>query len=262
MGLFSGAKAQIAGQKALRAHISANELAQQGKPSEAANKYSEVEKLYETALKDGCMKPSVHQGYAILLMRLGKFEKAQEVMQKIRLMKDLTENDWFDLRLNYSVCHWKQGRLDEAIATGRRAMEIKKCASIYNTLGMYLVEKAGETGDFAEIEAFNQEAMDYDDEDAGILDNMGGMYEAMMKRDADPEARAEHRRLAEEYFARAHEAKPRQITTLYTLARMYHEDGADDRAREVLRDSKDLYYSAVCPVTGDMMEALRRSVEE
>ena len=260
MGLFSGAKAQIAGQKALRAHISANELAQKGKPEEAGEKYREVIRMYEAAMRDGNQKPNVHQGYAILLVRLGEYERAMEVMQKIRLMKDLTENDWFDLRLNYSVCLWKLGRLDDAIATARRAMEIKKCASIYNTLGMFLVEKADGTGDFEEVVAFNQEAMDYDDEDAGILDNMGGMYEAMMKRDADPETRAEHRRLAEQYFAKAHEIKPRQITTLYALARMYHEDGADDKAREVLGDADDLYYSAVCAVSKDMMEDLKRSV--
>ena len=88
MGLFSGAKAQIAGQKALRAHISANELAQKGKPEEAGEKYREVLKMYEAAIRDGNQKPNVHQGYAILLVRLGEYERAMEVMQKIRLMKE------------------------------------------------------------------------------------------------------------------------------------------------------------------------------
>lgn len=260
MGLFNGAKAQIAGQKAIRTHISANELAGEGKPREAAAKYQEACRLYEAAMAVGPQKANIRQGFAILLMRLGDFDRAMEIMEQIRLMRDLTENDWFELRLNYSVCLWKKGRLEDAIATAKRAMQIKKCASIYNTLGMYLAEQAGRTGDFKEIEAFNRESMEYDDEDAGILDNMGEMYAAMSHHDADPAAAVEHRRQAKEYYAKAHAVKPRQITTLYTLAKMYHEDGEDDRARETLDDAENLYYSAVCAVTEEMMEALRREV--
>ena len=260
MGLFSGAKAQITGQKAIRTHINANELANEGKLAEAKARYQEAFKLYQNAMAAGPQKPNIRQGYAILLMRLGDFDGAMAEMEQLRLAKDLSENDWFELRLNYSVCLWKKGRLDDAIATAKRAMQIKKCAAIYNTLGMYLVEKAGQTGDFAEIEAFNKESMDYDDEDAGILDNVAAMNEAMMKRDTDPAEAARHRRLAKEHYARAHAVKPRQITTLYTLARLQHEDGEDAEARKTLSAADNLYYSAVCAVTEDMMEELKHEV--
>lgn len=258
MGLFNGAKAQIAGQKALRTHVSANELANEGKVPEAKAKYAEARAIYEQALAVGPQKANVRQGYAILLMRLGEFDKAMEVMQGIRLLKDLTENDWFELRLNYSVCHWKQGRLDDAIAVARRAFGLRKCASIYSTLGMYLVEKADATGDFSEIEAFNRESMEYDDEDAAIVDNLGAMYEALAKHDADPDRRAEHRRLAEKYYEKAHAIKPRQIVTMYNLANMYLEDGAADKAREVLAAAENLYFSAVCAVSEPMMAEIKR----
>lgn len=257
MGLFSGAKAQISGQKAIRTHISANQAANEGKLSEAKEKYTQAHKLYEEAVREKGQKPSVHQGFAILLMRMGEFDRAMAIMEALRLDKSMTEADWFDLRLNYSICLWKKGRLDDAIATGKRAFQLKKTASIYSTLGMFLVEKADETGDFSEAEAFNREAMDYDDEDAGVLDNMGEMYEAMAKRAADP---AEYRARAKAYYAKAHAEKPRQITTIYSLASMYHQDGEDAEARKVLADAKDLYYSAVCSVSEDMMEALRAQV--
>lgn len=258
MGLFSGAKAQISGQRAIRTHISANQAANEGKISEAKEKYAQAYKLYEEALKED-QKPSIHQGFAILLMRLGDFDRAMKVMEQLRL-KTLSDDDWFDLRLNYAICLWKKGRLDDAIATGNRAFQIKKCASIYSTLGMFMVEKADQTGDFDAIRAFNDEAMGYDDEDAGVLDNMGEMYEALSKHEADPAKAAEYRKTAKEYYAKAHAEKPRQITTIYSLASMCHQDGEDDRAREVLRDAKDLYYSAVCSVSEGMMEALKKSV--
>lgn len=260
MSLFSGAMAQFTGQKAIRVHISANEAANAGRLKEAKEKYVQSFKLYEQAMREGPQKPNIRQGFAVLLMRLGDFDRAMQVMEELRLVKTLTENDWFDLRLNYAVCLWKKGRLDDAIATANRAAQLKKCASIYSTLGMFLVEKAAQTGDFTAASAFNDEAMAYDDEDAGILDNMGEMFEAMSKHEADPAKATEYRSKAKEYFAKAHKAKPRQITTIYSLARMYHEDGEDDQAHEVLDDAEDLYYSAVCSVSEDMMKALRREV--
>lgn len=259
MGLFSGAKAQISGQRALRTHINANQAANEGKPAEAKEKYEQAYKLYEEAVKEPGQKPNVIQGFAILLMRLGDFDRAMQIMEQLRLQK-LTDDDWFDLRLNYAICLWKKGRLDDAIATGNRAFQIKKCASIYSTLGMFLVEKADQTGEFDAARAFNAEAMEYDDEDAGILDNMGEMFEAMSKRESDAAKAAEYREKAKAYFARAHQEKPRQITTIYSLARMYHEDGQDAEARGVLDDARDLYYSAVCSVSEDMMEKLRAAV--
>ena len=259
MGLFSGAKAQFSGQKAIRTHIAANQAANEGKLAEAKEKYAQAYKLYEEAMREGPQKPNICQGHAILLMRLGEFDRAMGVMEKLRHGR-LTDDDWFDLRLNYAICLWKKGRLDDAIATGKRAFQAKKCASIYSTLGMFLVEKADQTGDFAETIAFCDESMEYDDEDAGILDNMGELYEAMSKRGSDPEEAAELRRKAKAYYAKAHAQKPRQITTIYSLSRMYHEDGEDAEARAVLADAKNLYYSAVCSVSEDAMEALKQEI--
>ena len=257
MGLFSGAKAQITGQKAYRAHIAANELASGGKPEEAAAKYREVLAQYEFALSQSRLPPNIQLGYAILLVRLGRFEEAMRQMEQTRLDKAMKEADWFDLRLNYSVCLWRLGRLEDAIATAKRAAQIKKPAALYNTLGMYLVEQAEKTGDFAEAEAFNAEAMDYDDEDPGILDNMGMLCEARAKFADDP---APDREKAKEYYAKAHKIKPRQITTMYNLARLYHEDGQDDLARETLEPAENLYFSAITAVTPEMMGELKKAL--
>ena len=70
----------------------------------------------------------------------------------------------------------------------------------------------------------------------------------------------EYRAKAVEYFRRAYHEKPRQITTLYYLARLFHRDGQDDKARKLLSARDTLYFSAVCPVTREMMEALAKEV--
>ena len=263
MGLFSGAKAQMDAQKAYRTHISANRFYNDGKLEQAKAKYDQALELYARAYAEGIEKPAIRLGYAILLMRLGEFDKAGEVMQGMRLMKNMTDSDWFDLRMNYSIYLWKTGRLDDAIATIDRAAKIKMNAGVYTTKGMFLVDQARETGDFSAVQAFNEEAMGYDDEDGGVLDNVGAMYEAMMDKaiaEGDAARAAEYRKLAKENYAKAHEAKPRQITTIYALAKLCHEDGEDARAREVMEDTDSLLFSAVCPVSQEMMETLKAQV--
>ena len=264
MGLFNTAKAQISGQKALRVHLAGNRLCDDAKPKAAMEKYREALGLYEQALAVPGQKPNVYQGYAILLLRTGDFERARDVMQQMRGLPGMTDNDWFQLRVNYSVYLWKAGELEHAIETIGRAAKEKMNSTVYTTMGIYLVDQARRTGDFTAVEDFNRQAMDYDDEDAGTLDNMGAMYEAMMDfaRAADDVDRAaECRAKALQYYKKAHEQKPRQITSTYALARMLHEDGDDAAAREVLEDADDLFFSAICPVSEAMMEKLKREIK-
>lgn len=263
MGLFNTAKAQLSGQKALRAHMAGNRLCDDAKAKEATEKYREALRFYEQALALPGQKPNVYRGYAILLLRMGELDKAHDVMQQMRGLRDMTDDDWFQLRINYSVYLWKTGDLDKAIETIGRAAKEKLNATVYTTMGIYLVDQARQTGDFTAVQEFNRQAMDYDDEDAGTLDNMGAMYEAMAdhaRAAGDVDKAADCRAQALDYYKKAHDAKSRQITSTYALAQMLHENGDDAAAREVLEDAEDLFFSGVCPVRPEMMEKLRKEV--
>ena len=131
---------------------------------------------------------------------------------------------------------------------------------VYGTLGMFLVDQARVTGDFEEAMQFNREALDYDDEDGAVLDNMGQLYEQMSEAEGNGEKAAEYRAQALKYYKKAHKCKPRQITTIYYLARMLHADGDDAGARKLLAVRDTLYISAICPVTAEMMETLAKEI--
>ena len=83
MGIFDAAKAAVSGNKAYRLHVDANKLANDGKPREAREKYQNALKLYDEADRLGVTAQNILQGYAVLLMREGEFEKARELMQRI-----------------------------------------------------------------------------------------------------------------------------------------------------------------------------------
>ncbi|MBQ8109089.1 MAG: tetratricopeptide repeat protein [Clostridia bacterium] len=256
MGLFDAVKAATSGNKAYRTHVNGNELANSGKPEEAKAKYQEALKLYEESIRLGNVAAKILEGYAILLLREGEFDKARDLMQRMAKMKTLTKDDWFQLRIQYAIWEWKVGELDKAIETIGRAADYKLNGTVYSTLGMFWVDKAKQTGDFKPALDFNERALDYDDEDAATLDNMGQLYEAMAGAEGEGEKAADYRAKALDFFKRAHKQKPRQITTLYYLARMYHQNGDDKRARELLSIRNTLYFSAICPVTRQQMEAL------
>ena len=258
MGLFDGAKATFTGNKAYKTHVEANKLAAAGKPREAAEKYKTALGLYEEAERLGIEAQNILRGYAILLMREGHFDRADALMRRMGQMKNLTKDDWFELRVDYSICLWKLGQLDKAIEAIGRAAQQKMNGMIYGTLGMYRVEKAKVDGDFQSALDFNLEALDYDDEDPSTLDNLGQLYEAMSRQGG--EKAAEYRATAMDYYRKAHKAKPRQITTIYYLARMFHQDGDDEKARKLLSVRDTLYISAICPITREMMDELAREV--
>ena len=255
MGIFDGARAMLVGNKAYRTHVAANKLMDEGKPAEAKRKYTQALEEYAEAERLGVTETNVLHGYAVLLMREGFFDQARDLMLKVSKRKDLKEDDWFRLRVQYSLYLWKTGQLEKALETIRRAAAMRMNGMIYGTLGMFLVDQARVTGNFEEAMQFNREALDYDDEDGAVLDNMGQLYEAMAEA-AEGDQAEEYRAKALEYYKKAHEARPRQITTLYALARIYHRKGDDARARKLLSVRDTLYISAVCPVTPEMMDAL------
>lgn len=260
MGIFDQAKGALSGNRAYKLHVDAGKLVNEGKPAQAEEKYREAKKLYEEAIQRGGAAPKILHAYAILLMRLGDFDQAREIMLKMSKLKGLTDDEWFDLRVQFSIYQWRIGEVDKAIETIGRAAAHRMNGTIYSTLGMFWVDKAKQTGDFAPALDFNQQALDYDDEDAATLDNMAQLYEAMAEAEGAGEKSAEYRAKALDFYKKAHEARPRQITTLYYLARMLHQNGDDERARKLLSVRDSLYFSAVCPVTREMMEALAREV--
>ena len=260
MGIFDSAKSAYNGNRAYHLHVDANKLASEGKVAQAKEKYQAALKLYDEAARQGNLAPNILQAYTLLLMREGAFEKARELMEDMSRRKGLSDADWVQLRLQYSIYLWHAGQLDRAIETMQRAAAKGMNGSIYSTLGMYRVDKARQTGDFGPALDFNREAMEYDDEDASTLDNMGQLYEAMADAEG-PGAQADgYRAQAKTYYKKALEQKPRQITTIYYLARMLHREGDDTGARRLLSSKDTLYISAICPVTREMIDALAAEV--
>ena len=241
--------AEFTGRKAYKLHVEGNQASDKQDYAKAQEKHKAAAELYAQAVAGGCKKPVILMAYGVLLLRLGRYQEAKDIMLGVEKNPALTKEERKQLRLNYAICCWKMGELDHAIELLKYSMQDGKNSMIYGSLGFMLVEKARQTGDFAEEQAFNAEALDYDDEDAVVLDNIGQMYLAMGEKDK-----------ALENFTKAHEIKPHQVDTLYYLAKIATEDGDKAKAKEYIETALKGNYSALCTTTREMAQELLKTL--
>ena len=251
MGLFDKFKAENTGRKAYGLHVQGNRLFEEGKAAEARPKHDEALRLYEEAIKGGCQKPAYLMAYGVLLLRYGRFEESKDILLKAEHAPGITKEEKKQLRINFAICQWKLGNLDSAISQMKIATNEGPTGVIYGSLGYVLIEKARQTGDFTEAIEFNDKAMEYDDEDAVVLDNMGQLNLAMGNKDK-----------ALQYFTKAHELKPRQVDTLYYLAVLAAEKGDKQKAVGYLTDALDGNYSALCTTSRQQALDLKAQLEK
>lgn len=226
MALFSGIKSRMAMYKHQRGDV------------EAAK--AEYKALYESGKIDaGYLLP-----YTVLLLREGgeeNYEKVKEILKKVDKLPNLPTQKKQEIRLNYACAQYKLGHIEEAIQLLERSHQSAPCGSIYGALGYLYVE----AGDAEKGLPFNEEALDYDDEDPVCLDNMGQLYYRVIgdKEKALP------------YFQKAHEIKETQIDTLYFLAQYDLEKGDTEEAIDKLETALGGRFSPLNYATPAMIKA-------
>lgn len=192
---------------------------------------------YEKGYRQG-MGYRFQLSYGLGLLRAGDFEEARELFSRI-LLSSAPETIRSHAKYNQGLVYWKLGRIDEAHDTMEEAFQKTPNAKSYGALGFFKVLR----GDLNDALAFNQEALEYDDEDPVILDNMGMIYYEMGDMDQ-----------ALSYFLKAEEENPNQASTLYNLGRIYRKKAEATPAREKLEKALDCNITPLSAVTREEIE--------
>ena len=248
--MFEKLKAKTTARKAYGNHINGNQMIDKGDMEHAREKHAEALRQYAEAYAAGLREARINMAYAVLLMRYNRSEEAKALLLECEKMPGLDHKQKKQLLINYSVCQWKLGNIDRAIELMESAGSNGMTATIYTTLGYYYVEKGHQTGDFEKAIEFNQKSMEYDDEDAGILDNVGQQYFFMGDHDK-----------AYEYFAKAYNAKPTQVATLYYIAYINVERGNFEKANAFIDRCLEGNFSALATITHAQAEQLKKQIE-
>ncbi|NLD84212.1 MAG: tetratricopeptide repeat protein [Clostridiales bacterium] len=225
MGFLDGLKAR----KALVEH-------QRGHEDTARETY---EKLYA----DGYLSAAYMLPYSVLLLREGGEEnylRVKEILKKAEKAPDLDEGRRKQLLMNYAVAQYKLGEIEKAIHLLERTYQKGPSGLVYGALGFLYIQ----AGDAEKALAFNQEGLEYDDEDPVVLDNLGQTYYRLLN---DKET-------ARTYFEKALEFKDSQIDTLYFLSRYDLEEGKTEEAVQKLEKAAEGRFSPLNYVTKAQIE--------
>ncbi len=247
--MFDAIKTKMAARKAYTMHIQGNQLIDKQEVAKAREKHAEALKLYQEAYEKGALDGQLLQAYGVLLMRFGRSEEAKKILLECEKKIGNDAKTRKQLRVNYAVCQWKLGELDKAIENMESAASNGMNSTIYTTLGYFYIEKARQTGDFTQAIEFNRKAFEYDEEDAGVLDNLGQQYYYMGDHDK-----------AYEYFAKAYKAKPTQVASMYYIAKINLERGNLEKAEAFINACFDGNYSALATVSLQQVEALKQEI--
>lgn len=234
-----------------------------------------AKKLYQEAMDKGLDAARFMLSYSILLIREGEYQQAKDVLVKAQKAPGLMAEQKVQIFMNYAVCCFKMGDLNRGVDLLEKQHIHKASGNVYQTLGYLYVEKfQPENKPVAQIapepqegeepvqvktqqeideewqqgiekaKAFILESIEYDDEDAVCLDNMGQFCYRVLGDKAS----------AKEWFDKAIEIKEGQIDTLWFLSRYDVERG--DKAAAVAKLEKALEgrFSPLNYVTKQLVE--------
>ncbi|MBQ9197184.1 MAG: tetratricopeptide repeat protein [Clostridia bacterium] len=225
MGMFDSFKAR----KALIEHRKGNVAAARA--------------VYEELYAGGYISAAYIVSWSYILLREGgedNFKKVKEILAKAQKDPTITEQQRGDLLVNFAVADFKLGNTEKAVELLERVHQKNPRGETYGALGCLLIE----LGDAERALAFNESALEYDDEDPIILDNLGQIYYRLL---GDKEK-------ALEYFTKAHALKPSQIDTLWFLSRYDLDAGKKEDALEKLETAREGRFSPLNFATRAMVD--------
>ncbi len=196
--------------------------------------YAEAKKMYESAIQKGVTKPERLTAYGVLLMREGNYEEAIKMFDSaIRLKPNQTVR--LKTRMNRAVAYTKVGEIDKARAALEQIHQKFRSARAYEALGYFYV-----ITDDPKAEEYNLEALDYDDSNYVVLDNLCQYY--IGKGDY---------KTARDYGEKAYQLEKDKVDILYHLAIIEAHDKNMDKAKKYCEAMMDAPLTGLSDITDD-----------
>lgn len=216
------------------------------KAHKAAKKYADGDvegamQLYKEAMGEGLQDLRYILSYSALLIRQGSYQEARDLLIKVQKYP-MSDDQKRQLFVNYASCVYKMGEIEKGIDLLERQHQKQPSGIVYETLGYLYVE----AGNAEKALSYNLEAVEYDDEDPIVLDNLGQTYYRLLGDKAQ----------AQEYFQKAIKIKPGQIDTLYFLAQYDIEAGDKASAEEKLKKALEGHFSPLNYASREKVEEL------
>ena len=182
--------------------------------------------------------------YALVLMRLGEFARAESVLNGIILDRKIPQQDKINAKTYRAMARHKLGRTYEAQEDMTELFKTAKSTVVYGMLG-YLKQLSGEAAlDFC------KEAYDYNSGDRDICDNLLVAY-----------IRTGDFSEADKIAADLREKYPHFVEAFYHSAVLELKKGNIQTAKEFLNRTAECRRSMLTTVSEEDIEKLRKEIE-
>lgn len=219
--------------------IKANKAYAADTPEEAANWLG---RAYNT----GAAKPTTVTTYGYLLLKQGRLDEAMEVFENQLRSNNTSNNEYYNIQSNYALGLWKQGKLDEAIAALEKIIPNYKTTNIYGSLG-YLYNLKG---NLDKALSFNLEALEYNNTNTVILDNLGQTYYLLGEQ-----------KKAEETYSRLMSLNPKFPEAYFDYALVLEKSGDRNKCIEMLKNAQKYKINYLSAVTKEDIDSKLAELE-
>ena len=253
----------------------------------------EARKLYEEAYAEGLNDPRYNQAYALLMTRMGEYQKAKEFLVKHQKTPGMSQDQRVTMLVNYAACCFRLGNIDKGIDTLEQQFRKTETGLLYQTLGYLYIEKydaankpafdeapvteeapaeAAEetTAEGEENEAAEEKTLSPREAwDAGVKKAEDFILKSLEYDDEDPISLDNMGQFiyrvkgdkegAKAWFDKAIALKDKQIDTLYFLSRYDLEAGDREAAIEKLEKAAEGNFS---PLNYCSRETILKEIEK
>ena len=253
----------------------------------------EARKLYEEAYAEGLNDPRYNQAYALLITRMGEYQKAKEFLVKHQKTPGMSQDQRVTMLVNYAACCFRLGNIDKGIDTLEQQFRKTETGLLYQTLGYLYIEKYDaankpafeeepvteeETEETPEETAAESEENEAAEEktlspqeawDAGVKKAEDFILKSLEYDDEDPISLDNMGQFiyrvkgdkegAKAWFEKAIALKDKQIDTLYFLSRYDLEAGDREAAIEKLEKAAEGNFS---PLNYCSRETILKEIEK
>ena len=253
----------------------------------------EARKLYEEAYAEGLNDPRYNQAYALLITRMGEYQKAKEFLVKHQKTPGMSQDQRVTMLVNYATCCFRLGNIDKGIDTLEQQFRKTETGLLYQTLGYLYIEKYDaankpafeeepvteeETEETPEETAAESEENEAAEEktlspqeawDAGVKKAEDFILKSLEYDDEDPISLDNMGQFiyrvkgdkegAKAWFEKAIALKDKQIDTLYFLSRYDLEAGDREAAIEKLEKAAEGNFS---PLNYCSRETILKEIEK
>ncbi|KOF57251.1 MULTISPECIES: tetratricopeptide repeat protein [Clostridium] len=217
-----------------------------GNSAYGAGQMDRAIKYYKMAANNIFASIKVKIAYSYIAIKNGYVDEAEEVLQKYKGTK-MGVQDEIRYVSTYGIVLWKKGKIDEAVEMVFKVYEKYKTTAVYENLGYFLILK----GDYDKAISFNEEAYEYSDSDAGILDNLALSYYL----------KGNHEKSAEIY-EKLMKMNPDFVTAYYYYALVLIEKKDYENALDNLKKAANCKFSFISLIQKEEIEEKIKQVEK